>query len=64
MTIDIYESTTDNIIFNEPSSPNITIHPKILREICMEVGIMATPHQTTKWVPPLLLFGFKTQQQP
>ena len=22
MTIDIYESTTDNIIFNEPSSPN------------------------------------------
>ena len=48
MTIDIYESTTNNIIFNEPSSPNVTIHPKILREICMEVGIMATPHQTTK----------------
>ena len=22
MTIDIYESPTDNIIFNEPSSPN------------------------------------------
>ena len=28
----------------------------------MQVGLMATPHQTWKQVTPLLLFGFKTQQ--
>ena len=25
---------------------------------------MVIPHQTRKWVTPLVLFGFKTQQQP
>ena len=44
--IDIYESSIDAIIFNEPSCPPklLTIHPKILTEICMQVGLMVTPH--------------------
>ena len=57
-TIDIYYSPIDNIIFNETSSPDLTIHPKIL-EICMQVVLMVIPHQTRKCVTPLVLFGFK-----
>ena len=30
----------------------------------MQVGLMVIPHHTKKWVIPLVLFGFKTQQQP
>ena len=30
----------------------------------MQVRLMAIPHQFRKWVTPLVLFRFKTQQQP
>ena len=30
----------------------------------MQVRLMAIPHQSRKWVTPLVLFKFKTQQQP
>ena len=49
--IDIYESPIDNTIFNEPSEvlmKLLTIHSKIITEICMQVGLMVILHQTRK----------------
>ena len=64
-TIDIYESPINIILFlMNPLVQTSNHSPKILTEICMKVGIMVISHQTKKWVTPLLLFEFKTQQQP
>ena len=47
-----------------PLTKRLTIHPKILTDICMQVGLMGIPHQIRKSVNLLVLFEFKTQQQP
>ena len=41
----------------------LAIHPKIMADIC-KLDLWQFPHQTRKWVTPLAVFGFKTQQQP
>ena len=62
--MDIYESPIDNIIFNEPSSPNFYSPKNSDKDMHASRTYDNSPIQTRKGVTPLVPFGFKTQQQP
>ena len=64
--IDIYESSIDAIIFNEPSCPPklLTIHPKILTEICLQVGLMVIPIKLGSESLPLCFLDLRHNNNP